>query len=63
MKDYFIWQACALKAASGAIQKEMLTVLRDRRMGAEDKLVAIKAMILEQGRIEMDYQKAMKECE
>ena len=46
MKDYFIWQACALKAASGAIQKEMLTVLRDRRMGAEDKLVAIKAMIL-----------------
>ena len=63
MKDYFIWQACALKAASGAIQKEMLTVLRDRRMDAEDKLVAIKAMILEQGRIEMDYQKAMKECE
>ena len=63
MKDYFIWQACALKAASGAIQKEMLTVLRDRQMGAEDKLVAIKAMILEQGRIEMDYQKAMKECE
>ena len=63
MKDYFIWQACALKAASGAIQKEMLTVLRDRRIDAEDKLVAIKAMILEQGRIEMDYQKAMKECE
>ena len=62
MKDYFIWQACALKAASGAIQKEMLSVLRDKQMGAEDKLIAVKAMILEQGRIEMDYHKAMEHC-
>ena len=62
MKDYFIWQACALKAASGAIQKEMLSVLHDKQMGAEDKLIAVKAMILEQGRIEMDYHKAMEKC-
>ena len=62
MKDYFIWQACALKAASGAIQKEMLSVLRDKQMGAEDKLIAVKAMILEQSRIEMDYHKAMEKC-
>ena len=62
MKDYFIWQACALKAASGAIQKEMLSVLRDKQMGAEDKLIAVKAMILEQGRIEMDYHNAMEKC-
>lgn len=63
MKDYFIWQACALKAASGAIQKEMLSLLRDKQMGAEDKLVAIKAMLVEQGRIECDYRKAMEQCE
>ena len=62
MKDYFIWQACALKAASGAIQKEMLSVLRDKQMGAEDKLIAVKAMLVEQGRIECDYRKAMEQC-
>ena len=62
MKDYFVWQACALKAASGAIQKEMLSVLRDKQMGAEDKLIAVKAMLVEQGRIEMDYHKAMEQC-
>lgn len=63
MKDYFVWQACALKVASGAIQKEMLSVLRDKQMGAEDKLIAIKAMLVEQVRIECDYRKAMEQCE
>lgn len=63
MKDYFIWKACALKIASGAIEKEMLSVLRDRQMGVDDKLIAIKAMLVEQGRIECDYQKAKEECE
>ena len=63
MKDYFVWRACALKAASGAIQKEILSVLRDKQMSADDKLVAIKAMLVEQGRIECDYRKAMEECE
>lgn len=63
MKDYYVWQACALKAASGAIQKEILSVLRIRQMSAEDKLIAVKAMLVEQGRIETDYRKAMEQCE
>lgn len=57
--EYFVWQAAALKAASAAIQKEALSLLRDRQMSAEDKLVAVKAMLVEQGRIEGDYLKAM----
>lgn len=63
MKDYYVWQACALKAASSAIQKEILSVLRIRQMSAEDKLIAVKAMLVEQGRIETDYRKAMEQCE
>lgn len=62
MKDYYVWQACALKAASGAIQKEILSVLRIKQMSAEDKLIAVKAMLVEQGRIETDYHKAMEQC-
>ena len=59
-KDYNIWRATALKAASAAIQKEMLDILRYKQMSAEDKLLAIKAMLVEQGRVEVDYQKAME---
>ena len=60
-KEYYVWQACALKAASGAIQKEILSVLRDKQMSAEHKLVAVKAMLVEQGRIEVEYRKAMEQ--
>lgn len=59
--EYNIWRACALKAASNAINKECLSVLRDKQVGAEDKLLALRAMLNEQGRIELEYLKAAKE--
>ena len=59
-KEYNIWRACALKAASNAVNKECLSLLRDKQIGAEEKLLALRAMLNEQGRIELEYLKAME---
>jgi len=59
-KEFFIWQACALKAASDAINKECLSVLRDKQIKAEDKLIALRAMLQTQDRIEVSYLQTMK---
>lgn len=59
-KEYNIWRACALKAASSAINKECLSLLRDKQVGAEDKLLALRAMLNEQNRVELEYLKAME---
>ena len=59
-KEYNIWRGCALKAASSAINKECLSLLRDKQVGAEEKLLALRAMLNEQGRIELEYLKAME---
>lgn len=59
-KEYNIWRGCALKAASSAINKECLALLRDKQVGAEEKLLALRAMLNEQGRIELEYLKAME---
>lgn len=58
--DYFIWQACAYKAASAAVNKECLSLLKDKQMGAEDKLIALRAMLQVQAEMELNYAKAME---
>jgi hypothetical protein len=58
--DYFIWQACAYKAASAAVNKECLSLLKDKQMGAEDKLIALRAMLQTQAEMELNYAKAME---
>lgn len=58
--DYFVWSACAYKAASAAIHKECLSVLKDKQMGAEDKLLALRALLHVQGEAELNYAKAME---
>lgn len=58
--DYFIWQACAYKAASAAVNKECLCLLKDKQMGAEDKLLALRAMLQTQAEMELNYAKAME---
>ena len=58
--DYFVWQACAYKAASAAVNKECLSVLKDKTMSAEDKLLALRALLNVQGEMELNYAKAMK---
>jgi hypothetical protein len=58
--DYFIWQACAYKAASAAVNKECLSLIKDKQMGAEDKLLALRAMLQTQAEMELNYAKAME---
>lgn len=58
--QFHVWRACALKAASAAITRECLSVLRDKQVSAEDKLLALKAMLQEQSRLEFEYLKAME---
>jgi hypothetical protein len=58
--DYFIWQACAYKAASAAVNKECLSLLKDKQIGAEDKLIALRAMLQTQAEMELNYAKAME---
>lgn len=58
--DYFVWLACAHKAASTAINKECLSVLKDKQMGAEDKLLAVRALLHAQNEAELNYAKAME---
>jgi hypothetical protein len=59
-EDHFIWQACAYKAASAAIGKECLSVLKDKSMPADAKLTALRALLQVQGEMELNYAKAMK---
>lgn len=58
--DYFVWQACAYKVASAAVNKECLSVLKDQTMSAEDTLLALRALLNVQGEMELNYAKAMK---
>lgn len=58
-EDHFIWQACAYKAASAAINKECLSVMKDKTISAEDKLIALRALLQVQGEMELNYVKAM----
>jgi hypothetical protein len=58
--DYSVWQACAYKAASAAVNKECLSVIEDKTMSAEDKLLALRALLNVQGEMELNYAKAMK---
>jgi hypothetical protein len=58
--DYFAWQACAYKAASAAVNEECLSVIKDKTMSAEDKLLALRALLNVQGEMELNYAKAMK---
>lgn len=59
-KDYFVWQACALKAASSAVHKECVSLIKERGISAEDKLIALRAMLGVQGRLEVDYHDSMR---
>jgi hypothetical protein len=58
--DYFVWSSCAYKAASAAVNKECLSILRDKQMGAEDKLLALRALLHVQAEMELNYTKAME---
>ena len=57
--EHFIWQACAYKAASAAINKECLSLIKDETMEAEYLLVALRALLQVQGEMELNYVKAM----
>jgi hypothetical protein len=62
-QNALVLEALGLKAASAAIEKTMIDVMKDKAVSATDKLTAIKNLHLHQWDLELKYQRAMAKCE
>jgi hypothetical protein len=57
----FVYEALGLKAASSAIEKTMLDLLKSRDLSGVDKLIALKNLYRHQSDIEKCYLYAMSQ--
>ena len=58
-QNALILEALGLKAASAALEKTMLDLMKDRQAGAVDKLTAVKNLHMHQWDLELKYQRTM----